>query len=140
MKLTEKQKRFADYYIETGNATEAAIKAGYSKSTARIIASENLTKPYIRDYIDEILASKDKTRVASQDEVLQYFTSLMRGELEEEVIVNGEQGVQRLTKGTDIKDRTQGAKELAKRYGLDKAVKDMEDNKFEIEMVDADED
>lgn len=140
MKLTEKQKRFADYYIETGNATEAAIKAGYSKAAARSIASENMAKPYIRDYIDEILASKDKTRVASQDEVLQYFTSLMRGELEEEVIVSGEQGVQRLTKGTDIKDRTQGAKELAKRYGLDKAVKDIEDNKFEIEMVDADED
>ncbi len=44
MKLTPKQKAFADYYIQTGNATEAAIKAGYSKKTARFIGNENLTK------------------------------------------------------------------------------------------------
>jgi phage terminase small subunit len=46
VKLTEKQKRFCDYYIETGNATEAAIRAGYSNKTARFIGAENLTKPF----------------------------------------------------------------------------------------------
>ena len=50
-KLTEKQKRFADYYIETGNGTEAAVKAGYSKKTARVIGQENLLKPAIKNYI-----------------------------------------------------------------------------------------
>ena len=51
-KLTPKQKAFADYYIETGNATEAAIRAGYSKKTARVIGQENLTKPAIKQYIE----------------------------------------------------------------------------------------
>lgn len=43
MKLTPKQRAFADYYITTGNATEAAEKAGYSKKTARVVGYENLT-------------------------------------------------------------------------------------------------
>lgn len=52
-KLTEKQKRFADYYIETGNATKAAVKAGYSRKTAKETGYENLTKPHISSYIEE---------------------------------------------------------------------------------------
>ncbi|EPH91563.1 terminase small subunit domain protein, partial [Enterococcus faecalis F01966] len=54
--MTEKQKRFCDFYIETGNATQAAIKAGYSKKTANRIATENLSKLVIKQYIDERLA------------------------------------------------------------------------------------
>ena len=55
LKLTIKQQRFADEYIISGNATEAAIKAGYSKKTANRIATENLSKPVIKSYIDERL-------------------------------------------------------------------------------------
>ena len=62
--LTEKQKRFADYYIETGNMTEAAIKAGYSKKTARVIGQENLLKPAIKNYINERLKELEEKRVA----------------------------------------------------------------------------
>jgi phage terminase small subunit len=53
MKLTPKQQAFADYYIQSGNATEAAIKAGYSEKTAKQIATENLSKPYLASYIKE---------------------------------------------------------------------------------------
>ena len=63
-KLTEKQKRFADYYIETANVTEAAIKAGYSKKTARVIGQENLLKPAIKNYIDEKLTEMSNNRIA----------------------------------------------------------------------------
>ncbi|WP_025194170.1 terminase small subunit, partial [Enterococcus faecalis] len=56
MRMTEKQKRFCDFYIETGNAKEAAIRAGYSEKTAKQIGQENLTKPDFRAYIDERLA------------------------------------------------------------------------------------
>jgi len=49
-KLTHRQKLFVDWYIKIGNATQAAIRAGYSQKTAFTIASENLRKPYIRDY------------------------------------------------------------------------------------------
>lgn len=52
MKLTEKQQRFVDYYIETGNASEAARKAGYSEKTCRVTGQENLLKPAIKSAIE----------------------------------------------------------------------------------------
>ena len=85
MGLTEKQKRFVDYYIETGNATEAARRAGYRGGNLNRIASENLSKLDI--YIKERLESKEDDRIAKQDEVLRYLTSVMRREHVENVVV-----------------------------------------------------
>jgi phage terminase small subunit len=119
VKLTEKQKRFADYYIETGNATQSAIKAGYSEKTAKVIGNENLTKPYIRKYIDERLAEKENQRIAQQDEVLSYLTSLMRGEKREQVLRGIGQGAQVVDEmEVSAKDRIKAAELLGKRYGL----------------------
>ena len=67
MRMTEKQKRFCDFYIETGNAKEAAIRAGYSEKTAKQIGQENLTKPDLRAYIDERLAELKNERQAVVD-------------------------------------------------------------------------
>ena len=85
MELTEKQKRFVDYYIETGNATEAARRAGYQGKNLNRIASENLSK--LDSYIKERLESKEDSRIAKQDEVLRYLTSVMRREHAESVVV-----------------------------------------------------
>lgn len=79
-KLTPKQKAFADNYIISGNATEAAIKAGYSKKNARQIGSENLTKLDIAEYIKQRTAPTEQKRIASGNEVLQFFTRVMNGE------------------------------------------------------------
>ena len=79
-KLTPKQQLFADEYIKSGNATDAAIKAGYSLKTARSIAQENLTKPDIRSYIDAKLAEIESHKIADAKEILEYFTSVLRGE------------------------------------------------------------
>ena len=70
-KLTPKQKAFCDYYIITMNATEAAIKAGYSKKTAKVIGSENLSKPYLKQYIDERMKEIEDKRIASIKEVME---------------------------------------------------------------------
>lgn len=78
MALSLKQKAFCEFYASSGNATESAIKAGYSKRTARSIAAENLTKPYIQDYLRELnLQVKDK-RIAKIEEVQQMWTDIMR--------------------------------------------------------------
>jgi phage terminase small subunit len=74
VKLTEKQRRFADEYIISGNATQAAISAGYSKRTAKSVGSENLTKPDIRQYIDERLEQLQSEKIANQEEVLEYLS------------------------------------------------------------------
>lgn len=120
MKLTEKQKRFADYYIESGNATEAYKKAYKCKdNTANVEGTKSLVKPSIREYIDKRLAEKDKKRIASQDEVLEFLTKVFRGEVEEEFALGVGKGAQTIIrKELDGKDRIKAAELLGKRYGL----------------------
>ena len=84
MKLTAKQQRFADYYIQTGNATESAIKAGYSKKTARSIGQENLTKPDIAKYIEEVNKKLEDERIAGMKEIKEFWTSMFRNEIAED--------------------------------------------------------
>ena len=122
-KLTEKQKRFADYYIETGNKTEAAVKAGYSKKTARVIGQENLLKPAVKNYIDEKLEEMSNQRIASANEVMELLTSAARGELEEEVVVVEGEGdgcsmARTIKKQIGARDRIKAAELLGKRYRL----------------------
>lgn len=85
MKLTPKQKKFADEYIKTGNATQSAIEAGYSKKTARSVGSENLTKPDISEYIAKRLEKIDKEKIAEQKEILEFMTRVMRRQEKEQV-------------------------------------------------------
>mgnify|MGYP001000346581 FL=1 len=123
MKLTEKQKRFADYYIESGNITEAAVKAGYSKKTARVIGQENLLKPAIKGYIDEKLEAMQDERTASAKEVLEFLTKSMRGEIKEEVVViegtgDGTSEARMIEKQIGLRDRIKSAELLGKRYRL----------------------
>ena len=116
-KLTEKQKRFIDYYIEFADAKKAAIEAGYSEKTAKQIGSENLTKLY--PYIQEKLKEKEKERIASQDEVLRYFTAIMRNA------------------GEDTNDRTRCAEALAKINGMFREKVDLQveqDKPFEVNI------
>lgn len=105
MNLTPKQKAFADYYIECGNATEAARKAGYSEKTCRSIGAENLTKPDISAYIAERMQPIEKDRIASADEVLAFFTSVMRGEVKDQFGLDAA-----------LSDRLNAGKELMKRH------------------------
>ena len=114
-----KQQRFADEYIISGNATQAAILAGYSKKTARSIGQENLTKPDIKKYIDERLEELESSKIAKQEEVLRYLTSLMRGEETEQTLRGlgeGEQIIDDIE--VSAKDRIKAAELLGKRYGM----------------------
>lgn len=86
-KLTAKQQRFCDEYLTDLNATQAAIRAGYSAKTAKQIGQENLTKPDIREYIDKRMSEKEEALVAKQDEVMKYLTAVMRREMVENIVV-----------------------------------------------------
>lgn len=116
MKLTPKQKAFADYYIELGNAEEAAKKAGYS---ARGNTTKLLQNTTIRQYIQQRMAEKDKERIASQDEVLEFLTKVLRGEVTEEIPIGKGEGYFELEDKTpSVKDRVKAAELLGKRYAL----------------------
>ncbi|MED4455918.1 terminase small subunit [Metabacillus fastidiosus] len=79
-KLTPKQQAFCDYYIQTANATEAAVKAGYSKKTAKEVGYENLTKPHLKKYIEERNKELESERIANMKEVKEFWTETMRNE------------------------------------------------------------
>ena len=140
MKLTEKQKRFCDYYIEVGNATEAARKAGYSKKTARFIGNENLTKPNIKVYIDKKLKELENERIAKAEEVLKYLTSVMRGEETEEVVVveaigDFQSKATTVEKEISAKDRIKAAELIGKRYAMWTDKQQINENQV-IQIVD----
>ena len=103
--LTPKQKAFADYYIECGNATEAAKRAGYKEKAAYATGSENLRKPQIIAYIEERQKQIEDSRIASAAEVMRYFTSVMRGEVKDQFGLD-----------TALSDRLKAGAELMKRY------------------------
>ena len=123
MKLTAKQRKFCDEYIKSGNATEAYFKAGYqikSNEAARANASRMLTKANIKEYIETRLKQLESKKLAGAREVLEYLTSVMRGEQTESVAT---------AKGVydnvpvSAKDRISAAKELLKRYPTDPLTK-----------------
>lgn len=122
-KLTLKQQRFIDNYIISANATDAAIKAGYSKKTAAQCGADNLRKLYIKQAIEEQLQKLEDKKIAKADEVLKFITSVMRGEIADSVVVVEGKGRGRskaaiINKPAGLKERLSAAKKMMKRYGL----------------------
>ena len=104
----------------SGNITDAAKNAGYSERSARQIGSLNLTKPNVVEYMNEILDKTKSEEVATTEEVLEFLTSVMRGNVAEQF-------------GLDpaIADRTKAAQLLMKRFNDDQRM-DLELTKLEI--------
>lgn len=117
--MNAKQKRFCDEYLVDCNATQAAIRAGYSKKTARQTGQENLSKPDIKTYIDERLEQMHNEKTADAQEVLEYLTSVLRGESSSSVLSLCGDGCQTVVvKPPDEKERLKAAELIGKRYGL----------------------
>lgn len=121
-KLTEMQKRFIDYYIETANATKACEMAGYKGKNLNRLGSQNLSK--LDKFIKIKLQEKENNRIASQDEVLEYLTKVMRGELKDQFGLDA-----------SLQDRTKCAELLGKRYGTFVDKKEFSGG-YSVELVD----
>lgn len=127
--LTVKQRRFVDAYIETGNAAEAARRAGYKSRNADVMGRENLRKPTVRKVLEARLKELEDAQIADAKEVMQFLTASMRGEIQEEVVVvegdgKGYSSARIIKKQLLAHDRLDAAKQLAKRFGLDSAAID----------------
>lgn len=119
MLVKEKQKRFCEEYLVDCNATQAAIRTGYSEKTARAIGQRLLTNVDIKKYIEQQLQKLKNEKIADAQEVLEYLTSVMRGEQKEQVALLTGEGVQDLVqKDVSAKDRLKAAELIGKRYGL----------------------
>ena len=123
MRLTQKQRLFADEYIKSGNATQSAIKAGYATKAAYRTGSENLRKPQIKAYIDAKMAEIESHKIADAKEVLEFYTRVLRKEETEPEKLMDEDGSEHFyDREPSLKDRLNAAKELMKRYPLDDPV------------------
>ena len=124
--MTDKQKRFCDEYLIDCNATQAAIRAGYSPKTAYSIGEENLKKPELKTYIDERLEQLHSEKTADAQEVMEYLTSVMRGEHTEQVLRLDGDGVQVVDSvQTPTRDKLKAAELIGKRYGMFKDAVDL---------------
>lgn len=119
--MNEKQKAFCDYYIIDPNATKAAKQAGYSEKSARAMGSENLTKPYIKEYIELRLAEMEAARVADGSEVMEFLTGVMRGEQKDQFDLDA-----------SLQDRIKAAELIGKRYRL---FVDKQETELKVEPI-----
>jgi phage terminase small subunit len=118
--VNEKQLRFCEEYIIDHNATQAAIRAGYSPKCAKQQGCENLTKPDLAEKIRELEAEiPSKNTIATAEEVLEHFTKVMRGEVFDQVVKRDEDGtLQTVDVVAKLSDRNKAAEALAKHYAL----------------------
>ena len=105
MALTPKQQAFADYYIECGNATEAAKRAGYSENNVGENAAKTLKNPNVSAYISERMEEQARKRVADANEVIEFYTAVMRGEVKDQFGLEA-----------SLSDRLKAGDSLMKRY------------------------
>ena len=115
-KLTPKQKRFCEEYLKSANASDAAKKAGYSMKTAPFIGAENLKKPKISAYIKRRIEEQEAARVADANEVLQFYSAVMRGEVKDQFGIDA-----------SLSDRLKAADSLAKRLAAAELKPNAED-------------
>lgn len=107
--MNEKHKKFADYYIETLDIANSYKKAYGDMTTEKASASgcRLLKNVKVKEYIENLLKNKDNERIASQDEVLEFLTKTMRGEVQDQM------GLE-----TPVKERVRSAELLGKRYEI----------------------
>lgn len=118
-KINPKQQAFADNFIETGNAEEAALKAGYSESYARGQSYKLLANVGIKTYIENRMEELKSERVANQQEILESLTKVLRGEEKGTALVGvgmGEQEVQDIK--PTLAEKIKAAELLGRRFGM----------------------
>ncbi len=121
MGLTLKREKFCQHYIETGDATKSYELAGYNfknRNVARVEACKLLANPNISARIQELMEQVRSKNIASAEEVLEYLTAVMRGEMKEEVVSIYDGITSRATKEVDARDKNKAAELLGKRYRL----------------------
>ena len=117
--MNARQKRFCDEYLIDCNATQAAIRAGYSPKTAKQIGQRMLTNVDLKAYIDEQLERIHNEKTADAQEVLEYLTAVMRGQHTEQTLQLIGDGIQKIADiDVSAKERLKAAELIGKRYGM----------------------
>ena len=122
--LTARQLFFIDKYLELGNATKAAIAAGYSDKSADVKGSQLLSKSCVKEEIERRQQKFHEKNIATSTEVMEYFTKVMNGEILDQFGLEA-----------PLAERTKAAVELAKRtVDIDNRVSGKPDGVLEIKL------
>ena len=122
--LTQRQLDFCIAFVELGNAKQAAIKAGYSPKTAVNQGSTLLTKQEVKNKIYDLRHDDAKRRIATGNEVMEFFTKVMNGEVKDQFGLEA-----------SLSDRLKAANELAKRTtDVDIRADNKTDNEIKIKL------
>lgn len=123
--MTDKERRFCDEYLIDGNATQAALRAGYSACTATNASrwldpnSTKKYKPEVDEYIKAALEQLHNEKTADAREVMEYLSAVMRGEHKEQALALAGEGTQEIVDiDVSARERLKAAELLGKRYGL----------------------
>ncbi|BDF57907.1 terminase small subunit [Christensenellaceae bacterium] len=118
--MTDRQKRFCTEYLKDLNATRAAIRAGYAPKYAGRSASHTMKNEEVRAELRRALDTVNEKNIARSEDVLAYFTKLMRGEIyEEKIVVDEETGEETvLRQPVKVSERTKAAEHLAKYHRI----------------------
>ncbi|KGI85383.1 hypothetical protein JY98_03735 [Exiguobacterium mexicanum] len=114
--MNERQKRFCDEYLVDLNATQAAIRAGYSEKYAGQNADKLLKNTKIKDYIDARLKSKERSLIASQDDILQALTRILHGDERGTALVGVGMGAQEVSQVPPTNSEKIRAAEILGKY------------------------
>ena len=123
-KLTIKEKKFADKYLETGNAAKSVIEAGYKVKFPEVKGSQLIRKSNVMEYIHAKQEEMSSKTIASAKDVMEYLTKVMRGEIKDQFGLDA-----------PLSERTKAATELAKRtVDIDNRLQGRADNVVEIKL------
>ena len=133
--LTKRQIDFVQEYMKTNNVRQSAIKAGYSAKTASVQGSGLLTNVKVSTYIQAITERLESDKIADIQEVMEYLTSVMRGEKKDQFDLD-----------PALSERTKAASELAKRLdvraknlNIECAVNIIDDIPEDVEIIEDEE-
>ena len=115
-KLTNKQLKFCDEYIKSGNATKSAVAAGYSKKTAYSMPNQLLKKLEVKQYIKAQMDEIKSAKIADATEILELLSRIARGEELEEITVATPNGAETVQQRPTNRDKIAACKELLKRF------------------------
>lgn len=132
-KINERQRKFADAYLISGNAMQSAIEAGYSDNYAKSQSSRLLENVGIKEYLDKQRAKVAPDKIMKASEALELLTKIAKGEEKETVIVGTPDGVYESKKEADLKTRIAAVKEILKRYPTENPLTQAQIRKLEAE-------
>jgi phage terminase small subunit len=134
-KLTDKQKRFCEEYLIDLNATQAAIRAGYSENTATEIGYENLTKPHIAIFIQEAQKELSAKTKLNAEWVINRFKEISDKCMQAEPVMVYDPDKKQMVESGEFRFDSSGANKATEMLGKHLGVFEKDNSQKKTELI-----